>query len=72
MQEGEPGEHLFQLINEKSVVPIAWGENGFRELIRTRSTQSAARKISKDGKSAWSGYKSSLRSFKRSVRIRSA
>jgi len=28
----EPGKRLFELMEQKAVVPIAWGENGFREL----------------------------------------
>ena len=37
VQMGEPGKRLFRLIEQKGVVPIAWGENGFREL--TNSTR---------------------------------
>jgi tripartite ATP-independent transporter DctP family solute receptor len=36
VQAGEPGKHLFALIEQKGVVPIAWGENGFRELTNSK------------------------------------
>src|SRR4051812_16672680 len=32
VQAGEPGKLIFRLIEKKGVVPLAWGENGFREL----------------------------------------
>jgi TRAP-type transport system periplasmic protein len=32
VQAGDPGRRLFQHIERKGVIPIAWGENGFREL----------------------------------------
>lgn len=32
VQAGEPGSRLLKLVEHKGVVPIAWGENGFREL----------------------------------------
>lgn len=32
VQAGDPGSRLFKLVEQKGVVPIAWGENGFREL----------------------------------------
>jgi TRAP-type transport system periplasmic protein len=32
VQAGDPGSSLFKLVEQKGVVPIAWGENGFREL----------------------------------------
>jgi tripartite ATP-independent transporter DctP family solute receptor len=32
VEAGEPGKRLFSLIEAKGVVPLAWGENGFREL----------------------------------------
>jgi len=32
VQEGEPGQKLFKLIESKGVIPLAWAENGFREL----------------------------------------
>src|SRR5262249_38656593 len=38
VQAGDPGMRLFKLIEQKGVVPIAWGENGFRE--RTNSKRS--------------------------------
>jgi TRAP-type transport system periplasmic protein len=36
VETGEPGKRLFKLIEEKGVVPIAWGENGFRELTNSK------------------------------------
>ena len=36
VQAGEPGKHLFNLIEQKGVVPIAWGENGFREVTNSK------------------------------------
>lgn len=36
VQAGEPGEHLFKIIEQKGVIPIAWGENGFREVTNSK------------------------------------
>jgi tripartite ATP-independent transporter DctP family solute receptor len=36
VQAGQPGKRLFTLIEQKGVVPIAWGENGFRELTNAK------------------------------------
>jgi tripartite ATP-independent transporter DctP family solute receptor len=36
VEAGEPGERLFRLLEQKGVVPIAWGENGFRELTNSK------------------------------------
>ncbi len=36
VQASGPGKRLFTLIEDKGVVPIAWGENGFRELTNAR------------------------------------
>jgi tripartite ATP-independent transporter DctP family solute receptor len=33
---GEPGRALFQVLASREVVPLAWGENGFRELSNSR------------------------------------
>jgi tripartite ATP-independent transporter DctP family solute receptor len=33
---GEPGKKLFEIIGAKDVVPLAWGENGFRELTNSK------------------------------------
>ena len=33
---GEPGKKLFEIIAGKEVVPLAWGENGFRELSNSK------------------------------------
>ena len=32
VQAGDPGKQLFRVIEQNGVVPLAWGENGFREL----------------------------------------
>jgi TRAP-type transport system periplasmic protein len=36
VQAGEPGKQIFKAIEEKGVIPIAWGENGFRELTNSK------------------------------------
>lgn len=36
VQAGEPGKRLLKLIEQKGVIPIAWGENGFRELTNSK------------------------------------
>lgn len=36
VETGDPGRRLFKLIEQKGVVPIAWGENGFRELTNSK------------------------------------
>ncbi len=36
VEEGEPGQRLFKLIEAKGVIPLAWGENGFRELTNSK------------------------------------
>jgi tripartite ATP-independent transporter DctP family solute receptor len=41
VEAGEPGKRLFKLLEQKGVVPIAWGENGFREV--TNSTRAIRR-----------------------------
>lgn len=33
---GEVGKELFKILAEKNVVPLAWGENGFRELSNSK------------------------------------
>ncbi len=33
---GEPGKKLFEIIGSKDVEPLAWGENGFRELSNSK------------------------------------
>jgi tripartite ATP-independent transporter DctP family solute receptor len=33
---GEPGKKLFEIIAAKDIVPLAWGENGFRELTNSK------------------------------------
>lgn len=41
VKNGPPGEELFRQIEERGVVPLAWGENGFRELTnRVRAVNS--------------------------------
>jgi TRAP-type transport system periplasmic protein len=34
--QGEPGKKLFDVVAAKDVVPLAWGENGFRELSNSK------------------------------------
>ncbi len=36
VQAGEPGQKLFKLIEAKGVVPLAWAENGFREVTNSK------------------------------------
>jgi tripartite ATP-independent transporter DctP family solute receptor len=36
VEAGEPGKRIFQLIEQKAVIPIAWGENGFREVTNAK------------------------------------
>jgi TRAP-type transport system periplasmic protein len=36
VQAGEPGDRLFNLVEQNGVVPIAWGENGFREVTNSK------------------------------------
>src|SRR3989441_9433372 len=36
VEEGEPGQKLFRIIEGKGVVPLAWGENGYRELTNNK------------------------------------
>jgi TRAP-type transport system periplasmic protein len=36
VQAGEPGKQIFRAIEQKGVIPIAWGENGFRELTNSK------------------------------------
>jgi TRAP-type transport system periplasmic protein len=36
VEAGEPGKRLFMLIEQTGVVPIAWGENGFREVTNSK------------------------------------
>jgi TRAP-type transport system periplasmic protein len=36
VQAGDPGKQLFKVIEQKGVIPIAWGENGFRELTNSK------------------------------------
>jgi tripartite ATP-independent transporter DctP family solute receptor len=43
VENGEPGKKLFQLMESKGVLPLAWGENGFRQLTNSkRSVKSPA------------------------------
>ena len=34
--QGEVGKKLFEIIDEKGAVPLAWGENGFRQLSNSK------------------------------------
>jgi TRAP-type transport system periplasmic protein len=36
LTQGEVGKKLFEIIGGKDVVPLAWGENGFRELTNSK------------------------------------
>ena len=36
VQAGDPGKKLFQLIEAKGVIPLAWGENGFRQVTNSK------------------------------------
>src|ERR687886_327731 len=36
LTQGEVGKELFKIIGSKDVVPLAWGENGFRELTNSK------------------------------------
>jgi len=36
VEHGEPGQRLWKLIEAKGVVPLAWGENGFRDLTNSK------------------------------------
>jgi TRAP-type transport system periplasmic protein len=36
VEAGEPGTQIFKAIEQKGVIPIAWGENGFRELTNSK------------------------------------
>jgi tripartite ATP-independent transporter DctP family solute receptor len=36
VEAGEPGRKLFELIEAKGVIPLAWAENGFREVTNSK------------------------------------
>jgi tripartite ATP-independent transporter DctP family solute receptor len=36
LEAGEPGKQVFKIIEEKGVVGLAWGENGFREMTNSK------------------------------------
>jgi len=36
VQAGDPGKTLFKLIEAKGVIPMAWGENGFRQVTNSK------------------------------------
>ena len=36
VENGEPGQRLWKLIEAKGVIPLAWGENGFRDLTNSK------------------------------------
>ncbi|PIU49670.1 MAG: C4-dicarboxylate ABC transporter [Desulfobacterales bacterium CG07_land_8_20_14_0_80_52_14] len=36
LTQGDVGKDLFKILSEKDVVPLAWGENGFRELTNSK------------------------------------
>jgi len=36
VQRGQPGNRLFKLMEDQGVIPLAWGENGFRQLTNSK------------------------------------
>ncbi len=36
VESGEPGQKLFKLVESKGVIPLAWGENGFRQITNSK------------------------------------
>ena len=36
VQGGEPGQRLFKIIESKGVIPLAWAENGFRQITNSK------------------------------------
>lgn len=36
LTKGEVGKRIFQILDKQGVVPIAWGENGFREMTNSK------------------------------------
>lgn len=36
VENGEAGKRIFKIIEEKGVIPLGWGENGFRELTNNK------------------------------------
>ena len=36
VENGEPGQRLWKIIEEKGVIPLAWGENGFRQVTNSK------------------------------------
>jgi tripartite ATP-independent transporter DctP family solute receptor len=36
VEAGEPGQRLWKLIESKGVIPLAWGENGFRQITNSK------------------------------------
>jgi TRAP-type transport system periplasmic protein len=36
VEEGEPGQRVFKAIDAKGVVPLAWAENGFRQITNSK------------------------------------
>ena len=36
LTKGEVGERIFKILSDKDTVPLAWGENGFRELSNSK------------------------------------
>ena len=41
--QGEVGKEMFKLIEKAGVVPLAWGENGYRQLSNSSARSSAPR-----------------------------
>jgi len=44
VEDGEPGQRLWKLIEAKGVIPLAWGENGFRDLTNSKRAAPGRRK----------------------------
>lgn len=36
LTQGEVGQHMFKAIEQREVVPLAWGENGYREMTNSK------------------------------------
>ena len=36
LTQGEVGQHLFKILEQRDAVPLAWGENGFREMSNSK------------------------------------
>ena len=70
VEEGEPGQRLWKLIEAKGVVPLAWGENGFRDLTNSKRAVRTPAGPRPPRRSAWSDRRSSWRPSARSAPTR--